>query len=351
MTLIGNLAVAGKTLNNYLIPLRGVFEFARRDGAIVTNPASALENARVQKPAPDPFTLPEVGAILDGPAEREDSQIVGYFAAAFFAGFRPSEQIALRWSDVDFQQRTVRVQRAVVRGRAKDSTKTYLVRDIELSDRARAAIEAQRTHTQLAGKEIFWNPATGEPWANIQWQRRIWQRCLKRLGLRYREPYQTRHTFATIALMAGANPSYIARQLGHTNANMPFSRVFEVDRRRRQITRAREAQRRIWPRFGHGIDCRSEEVRAIKYLSGGDAGIRTLDTGFGPYAPLAGECLRPLGHVSGKALDCIGASLAASNGAGRKSAEEPAVTPCPAPCRVRRPDAGRARRARDTSRR
>ena len=33
--------------------------------------------------------------------------------------------------------------------------------------------------------------------------------------------------------------------------------------------------------------------------NGGDAGIRTLDTGFGPYAPLAGECLRPLGHVSG----------------------------------------------------
>src|SRR2546425_292142 len=32
---------------------------------------------------------------------------------------------------------------------------------------------------------------------------------------------------------------------------------------------------------------------------GGDGGIRTLDTGFGPYAPLAGECLRPLGHVSG----------------------------------------------------
>jgi integrase len=45
---------------------------------------------------------------------------------------------------------------------------------------------------------------------------------LKRLGLRYREPYQTRHTFATLALMSGANPSYIARQLGHTNANMLF---------------------------------------------------------------------------------------------------------------------------------
>ncbi len=123
IALIGNLAVAGKTLNNYLIPLRGVFEFARRDGAIVTNPASVLENARVQRPAPDPFTLPEVEAILDNLAEREDAQVVNYFRAAFFAGFRPSELIALHWSDVDFGQRTVRVQRAVVRGRAKDSTK------------------------------------------------------------------------------------------------------------------------------------------------------------------------------------------------------------------------------------
>jgi len=222
MRLIGDLGVSGKTLNNYLIPLRGVFEFARRDGAIETNPASGIENAPVQKPAPDPFTLPEVEAILGNLAEREDIQVVNYFAAAFFAGFRPSEQIALRWSDVDFQQRTVRVQRAVVRGQAKASTKTYLVRDVELSDRAWAAIEAQRAHTQLAGKEIFGNPATAEPWADIQSQWRIWQRCLKRLGLRYREPYQTRHTFATLALMEGANPSYIARQLGHTNANMLF---------------------------------------------------------------------------------------------------------------------------------
>src|SRR5437879_2806439 len=35
-----------------------------------------------------------------------------------------------------------------------------------------------------------------------------------------------------------------------------------------------------------------------RVFSGGERGIRTLDTGFGPYAPLAGECLRPLGHLS-----------------------------------------------------
>jgi integrase len=60
----------------------------------------------------------------------------------------------LCWSDVDFRQRTVRDQLGVVRGQAKARTKTYLVRDVELSDRAWVAIEAQRTHTQLAGKEV-----------------------------------------------------------------------------------------------------------------------------------------------------------------------------------------------------
>ena len=32
--------------------------------------------------------------------------------------------------------------------------------------------------------------------------------------------------------------------------------------------------------------------------TGGERGIRTLDASFSSHAPLAGECLRPLGHFS-----------------------------------------------------
>jgi hypothetical protein len=84
---------------------------------------------------------------------------------------------------------------------------------------------------------------------------------------------------------------------------------------------------------------------------GGDAGIRTLDTGFGPYAPLAGECLRPLGHVSGKAVDSTRRRLLRSNRRCEFSQNKPAVTPPLAPCPARRPGAARARQARGTSRR
>jgi len=95
--------------------------------------------------------MEEVETILANLKEREGAHIANYFAAAFFGGFRPTEQVAMCWDDVDFKQRNMRVARAVVRGKAKASTKTYLVRDVELSERAWATFEAQRAITQLVG--------------------------------------------------------------------------------------------------------------------------------------------------------------------------------------------------------
>ncbi|MGE4340701.1 MAG: hypothetical protein AB7E55_32830 [Pigmentiphaga sp.] len=36
------------------------------------------------------------------------------------------------------------------------------------------------------------------------------------LGIRYRPPYNARHTYATMCLMAGMRPAFIAKQLGHS---------------------------------------------------------------------------------------------------------------------------------------
>jgi len=48
--------------------------------------------------------------------------------------------------------------------------------------------------------------------------------AVKHAGIRRRNPYHTRHTFACWLLSVGANPSFIASQMGHENAQM----VYEV---------------------------------------------------------------------------------------------------------------------------
>jgi integrase len=41
--------------------------------------------------------------------------------------------------------------------------------------------------------------------------------------VRYRNPYQCRHTFASALLTDGANPWYVAEQLGHEDAQLVFT--------------------------------------------------------------------------------------------------------------------------------
>ncbi len=47
-----------------------------------------------------------------------------------------------------------------------------------------------------------------------------WNAAVKRAGIRRRNPYHTRHTFACWLLTAGANPAFIASQMGHETAQM-----------------------------------------------------------------------------------------------------------------------------------
>jgi integrase len=215
---------SAKTLNNGLICLRGIFDTAVRDGLIPKSPVDGIENQKHQAAPCDPFERAEMEAVLSHMADRYHAQVWHYFTFAFHTGMRPSELIALQWGDVDWRASTIRVQRARVDWEEK-GTKTNTVRDVDLSEAALDALRRQKVHTFMLGPEaaIFANPNTGAAWSDEQVQRRLYYTpTLRALGLRHRDMYQTRHTFATLLLMGGINPAYIARQLGHTNAQMLF---------------------------------------------------------------------------------------------------------------------------------
>lgn len=207
---------SGKTINNLLVPLREVLRAAVLDGEIARSPAEGVRNLPHQKPEPDPLDLEEMALVLAHMASRFDPQVANYFEFAFNTGMRPSELIALRWSRIDLRRGKARVDVARVDWEEK-GTKTNTIREVDLNDAATAVLARQKASSFLAGEEVFLNPATGIAWADEQVQRRrYWNPTLKALGIRQRDAYQVRHTYASLLLTGGVNPAYIARQLGHS---------------------------------------------------------------------------------------------------------------------------------------
>jgi integrase len=217
-----NQGATGKTTNNLLIPLRAMFAAAVLDEKIGVSPVEKIKNRKHQRKEIDPFTREEMEVILRHMA-RYPEVILNYFQFAFATGMRTSELIALRWGDIDWVRKTAHVSRAQVR-HAEKGTKTHQARNVDLNPLAIAALLAQKAHTFMKGanEAIFCSPE-GERWLS---ERRLredyFQPCLKAVGIRHRPAYNTRHTYATVALMAGINPAYIARQLGHANTAMLF---------------------------------------------------------------------------------------------------------------------------------
>lgn len=210
---------SGKTRNNKVSVLRQALDLALRDRLMTTDPLAGLEAAEHQKKPPDPFTLEEAELILADMRRRHDPQIVNYFECKFFTGTRTSESMGVRWGSIDFRLNHMAVTEGIVLGEHVESTKTGVGRIVQLSSRAMAAIKAQKQHTFLADKGgwVFLDPRSGERWADDWTPREMyWRPTLTRLGIRYRSPYQTRHTYATMMLMAGMTPAFCATQLGHS---------------------------------------------------------------------------------------------------------------------------------------
>lgn len=206
---------SNKTYNNVLTCGRVLWDMAAADNPEMVNPLIKIEFLSVQKVAPDPFEVAEIDALLVLVFEHWGAESADYCEFALFSGLRPGEQIELQWSDIDL----VRGQASISRARFKQEVrpvKNYDARILELHSRALAVIERQRKRTQLAGKHVFLHPRTGKPYADERAQRQYWAPALKLAGLRYREPYQTRHSYATMLLMAGANPAWAAKQMGHS---------------------------------------------------------------------------------------------------------------------------------------
>jgi len=218
------ITASNKRISNILSVLRAALTDAVDDEILEHNCIREWTFARNEPPKEDddidPFTRDEQVAILAALPEQGRNLA----QTALWTGLRTSELIALQWNDIDLTRGEATIRRATTtaaKGRAEKTKTRSSKRTVKLLAPAREALEAQKAHTFLAGKHVFHNPRTDEPWqGDGPIRKTLWEPALKRAGVRYRYPYQTRHTYASMMLSAGEHPMWVAKQMGHADWSM-----------------------------------------------------------------------------------------------------------------------------------
>ncbi|UQS13009.1 site-specific integrase [Pseudomonas sp. HS6] len=200
-----------------------IFTQAVCDELIHRNPASSIPPTRVTKREIDPLARDEADLIIAKLYELTSGlqQIYAiFFEFSFYTGMRPKEAMALRWEEIDMRKKTAKICRIRINGKIQERTKTKRSREVLLNDRAIKALEKARPLTAARSDYVFAPEGSGDKSElyirSETGPKRYWLSALRKLGIRHRRMYDTRHTYATMCLMSGMNPAFIAAQLGHS---------------------------------------------------------------------------------------------------------------------------------------
>lgn len=213
---IASLTISNKRINNVLVPLRAVYNEALEDEIVAKSPLTGIKNLKVVTREPNPFNEREIKAILNE-LEGNDRNLIQF---AFETGLRTSELIALRWEDIDFDKQRVYVRRAIVRGLEKETKTRAGTRTVELSEVALEALSNQLQLKRVLLEQVFYDTHTELKLDDQKIRKKIWKPALEKACIDYREPYQTRHTFASCHLSKGKPIIWVSMQMGHSNPNM-----------------------------------------------------------------------------------------------------------------------------------
>jgi integrase len=218
-----------KTYNNITSAVRTAFKFGYKDFPERPNPALALPSFRItakDRPKVDPFTIQDAEAIIFASHRLHGEWYGNYEEFRFFTGLRQSEEFALQLEDCDLATGKIVVTKAVVEEEMKNRTKTNQDREITLCARALQVLKAQiELRNQLVSEGhikhnfIFFS-AVGEPLETTYLPYNRWTEVLETLPVRFRKPYNARHSYTSWRLMVGHNRLLVAYEDGHSLATM-----------------------------------------------------------------------------------------------------------------------------------
>lgn len=208
---------SSKTIRNIRTVFQTILEDAMMDDIIKINPFARVKspkNEEIRKKKP--FTKEEIFNIISTVTESMQC----FFAIGFFTGMRTGEIIGLKWKDIDWDERIIKVRRSRRQGtETKPKTKSS-IRDVEIIDVLLPYLSRHREIAENSSVYIF-ETSRGNPFNTTEkisvW---YWRTALEKLGIEYRNLYQMRHTFASMMISHGEDILWVSHMLGHKDSSM-----------------------------------------------------------------------------------------------------------------------------------
>ncbi|WP_131126954.1 site-specific integrase [Helicobacter pylori] len=204
------------TLVSFNSLLKSFLEFCEQEGYIEKTPyfKITMKNAKEGEKI-DPFSLNEIKAILNS---TTDLRLKAFLTTAFLTSLRTGEQLALLWSDIDFENKKINIDKSLNLSGVITSPKNKpSIREVDLLEPVEKILKELKASESANKKFVF----IDMPKRSSIFQRHF-KKLLKALNLKDRKLYTTRHTFASLMLSQGEEAMWISKTLGHKDLNTTY---------------------------------------------------------------------------------------------------------------------------------
>ena len=202
--------------------LHNCLEQAVAERLILTNPTQGCKLPQLEKKEMKILPQEKIGMYL---AEAERRGLLAAFYLELTTGLRRGELLALQWTDLDIENRTLAVTKQVNRINGElvvSPPKTRnSIRTLALPQQAVDLLIAEH-QKHPHNPYLFPSPKTGTMYDPDAF-RRTHDKILKAIGAEHIRFHDLRHTFATLSLKSGVDVKTLSGALGHYSAGFTLN--------------------------------------------------------------------------------------------------------------------------------
>ena len=222
------------TIYQTRIALYNMLEFAKENDVITNNPCKKSVKSDIGKESEkkEALTIETQRRFLE---YATGNSYEDQFRFILQTGLRTGELVGLRWEDIDFKNKKIKITRtmeyrySVGEWKVGPPKSKSGIRTVPLTDEAIAILKRQKEkHKDISVipiewvNQVFLCKRLGTPVKNSTYDTALFKICDK-AGIKHFSMHVLRHTFATRCIEAGMKPKTLQMLLGHSNIGITMN--------------------------------------------------------------------------------------------------------------------------------